>query len=80
MKLVLVTWLDAIQVDGSDEVAPDGPIGAVRHSVGWLLRRDEEGVVIAMSRDEHANRVAYEKGFGIPAAYIRKVKTLEEVK
>lgn len=76
MKLVLVTWLDAQKMSDEDEVTPEGPIGAVRETAGWLLRRDEEGVVIAMSKDNHSDRTAFSRGFAIPKTYIKRVEVL----
>ena len=76
MKVVLVTWLDATKMDGEDEISPEGPIGVVRQAVGWLLRRDKDGVVIAMSKDNHPDRTQFSKGYAIPAAYVKRVEVL----
>ena len=70
LKIVLVTWMDATRTD--DTLSARFAVSLRRETVGWLLRRDDDGVVLAFDRSEND----FERGFGIPAAYIRSVKTL----
>lgn len=74
MKIALVTWLDATRTDES--VQPHTRVGTKRETVGWLLRRDDEGVVIAMSRDWDGTD--FERGFTIPRPYVSSVRILGE--
>jgi len=70
-NIVVVEWIDAVR-DDDVVVAGAGPIGCNRQTVGWLLRNDEHGVVMAMSDDEGS----YERGFFIPFPYIVQVTQL----
>jgi hypothetical protein len=74
-RIAVVTWLDASRSD--DTARGDGPIGILRHTVGYILRRDDTGVVIAMSRDEAPQGVEHEREFRIPASYIKRVRLLK---
>lgn len=49
-------------------------VGIKRKTLGWILRDDYTGIVIAMSRDGDE----YERGFTIPRAYVVKVRRLKE--
>jgi hypothetical protein len=71
MKIVLVKWLDATRTD--DVISASGKIGIVRETVGWLLRKDDDGIVIAFTRDDGHD---YERGFTIPHTYIKSVRVL----
>jgi hypothetical protein len=66
--LGLVTWLDATRTDES--VRYDHPLTSTRRTLGWILRDDEEGIVIAMTNDDEG----FERGFGIPRAYVKTVQ------
>ncbi len=71
MKIVEVTWLDAGRTE--DTVTGRESIGIERRTVGWLMRDDEEGVIVAFSDDGEAG---YERAFLIPRAYVRDVRRL----
>ena len=71
MKRVEVTWLDAMRGEGD---ALDAKLGIERRSVGWLVQDEDDGVVIAMSRDGGKE---FERWFGIPRPYIVKVRRLK---
>ena len=71
---VVVTWLDA---ERGDDEPTSGHIGVVRNTVGWAVKRDDTGIVIAMSQDEYRDgKQTYERWFAIPTAYIQKVRKL----
>ena len=70
---VVVTWLDA---ERGDETWEATSIGVVRNTVGWVVRKDADGIVIAMSRDEYPGTQKYERWFAIPTAYIQRVRKL----
>lgn len=70
-KVARVTWLDASRTD--DVVTAHDRIGVERQTVGWLLRDDRDGVIIAMTLDEDR----FERGFTIPRNYIVSVERLE---
>jgi hypothetical protein len=72
MKIVLVKWLDAARTDG--DIGP-GWTPVMRRTVAWLLYRDKERLVLAMSRDGDL----FERGFAIPTEYVKSVKTLAVV-
>lgn len=71
MRLALVTWLDAGRTD--DTVTGHEDIGIRRQTVGWVLRNDEKGVVLAMTHDAGE----YERGFFIPRLYIEHQRVLQ---
>lgn len=73
--IVEVTWLDAER--GDDEPNPGRPIGATRKTVGHVVERTDEGIVIAMSHDTFADRMTYERYFAIPKLYIKRVRRLQ---
>jgi len=67
----MVVWLDATRTD--ETVTATDKIGIKRETLGWILRDDSQGVVIAMTKDDKD----YERGFTIPRAYIKKVVKLD---
>lgn len=69
-----VKWLDASRTD--DEVNPLTLTGISRETIGWVLRDDAVGVVIAMTHDDER----YERGFFIPRGYIQTVVRLSRRK
>lgn len=71
MKIALVRWIDASRSDEEVSAYSLGP--SVRETVGWLLREDKDGVVVAMSRDDGH----FERGFYIPRAYIEGITKLD---
>lgn len=71
-RIAEVRWLDAQRDDGTPSVVA-GPIGVLRRTVGWVLRDDEHGVVLAFSKDADE----FERTFSVPRAYIRKVRYLK---
>ena len=73
MNPVEVTWLDA---ERGDETWETAAIGIVRHTVGWVVKKDATGIVLAMSRDEYPGTEKYERWFAIPTAYITRVRKL----
>jgi hypothetical protein len=69
--LVIVTWLDAAFSTAGYNLA--NKIGLVMQTVGWLLRNDEEGVVVIGEIDEQGeNRRVTE----IPRPYVEEVKVV----
>lgn len=70
-RIALVTWRDARRTD--DEVTGRETPATVRESVGWVLRDDEEGVTIGMTRDDIER---FERGFMIPRDYVKSRKWL----
>lgn len=67
-----VTWLDASRTE--ETLTASMSVGIKRKTLGWILRDDYTGIVIAMSRDGDE----YERGFTIPRAYVVKVRRLKE--
>lgn len=67
-RAVMVTWIDATR--GDDFAPPATAAGIERRTLGWLLRDDDEGVVLAMSDDGPAG---FERWYAIPRAYIVSV-------
>lgn len=74
MKVVEVTWLDATRSDDEPNLNADG---AVRRTVGWLVKDRKKGVIIAMSRDEGDGVTPFERWFFIPRPYIIKIRRLK---
>lgn len=72
--IVEVTWLDAVRND--DEPTTGGPIGVIRKTVGHVVERTPDGIVVAFSEDQHPDRVSYERYFSIPKPYIKRVRRL----
>jgi hypothetical protein len=78
MKLpvrVEVVWHDAAYKDSEFWIdkPPTGPVGDILHTLGWLLRDDESGVVIGRDiTDEGNGRHTVE----IPRAYVKEMVTL----
>jgi hypothetical protein len=74
VKIALVTWMDAVRTD--DIVNADGLIGVTRKTVGWVVRKDKTGIVLAFSFDADS---VFERGFFIPQAYVKKVVWLADI-
>lgn len=70
--MVLVTWIDAMRSD--DEATGLEQLSIKRETLGWLLRDDDAGVVIAMTHDEGK----FERSFSIPRPYIEDVRRLKK--
>ena len=76
MKLVKVTWIDAIGNDGWVDIEDlKKEVPHEHHSVGYVAHETDYFITIAMSYDEH------EKNMGawlcIPKAYCKEIITLE---
>lgn len=72
MPFVVVTWIDAMR--GDESVEATQVISCRRETVGWLLRDDREGVLVAMSKDDQGDKTIYERWFGIPRRYVESVR------
>lgn len=67
---VLIRWRDALRYEES----PPSRCYIIRETVGYIVSEDADGIILAMDRDEDGN---YEKGFGVPTAYIVERASLE---
>lgn len=65
---VEVTWLDAVFTSG--DPVPMATVGIMMRTLGWVLRDDSQGIVIASERDAEGG---YRRVTEIPRPYIRKV-------
>lgn len=70
----IISWHDASRTD--EAVDPLADIGVMRDTCGWVLRRDKAGVVVAFTSDMSDGTTRYERGFFIPAEYVRRVRRL----
>lgn len=68
--IVRVAWLDATQEEES--MTEDLAIGVIRYSVGYAVRNDEEGIVLAMDLCDGE----YTKGYTVPSEYVKDVEVL----
>lgn len=71
---VVIEWYDAVD-HGSGSVSPHHK-GVYQIAVGWLLKRDEEGVSYAVEYSENDEAEWRNENF-IPAVLIRKVRFLK---
>lgn len=71
-RLVAVTWLDAHVSDGTFTPTDHAPVKML--TIGWLLCRDKGGVSVANERHEDGS---YRGQTFIPAALVRKIKTIQ---
>lgn len=72
MKIVSITWIDAIGEDGwvdIEELKQQKP--HEHHSIGFLAHETEECVTIAMSRDEEEGNMG--AWLCIPKPYIKEM-------
>jgi len=74
MKIVEVTWIDARHDFGQISIREINP-GALMKTVGYLIRRDKEFVVIAM--EYWPERETYNNVTSIPASIVKKVRYVE---
>lgn len=76
--LVMVTWLDAAAgefTEAREEAEPNtDPIGVIQRTVGYLIRDDEEGIILSPEFCEY-NR-SYRHLHEIPRAYIQQIQPL----
>lgn len=76
IPIVRVAWHDAAFVEfrehNMDE--PNHPLGAIQWSVGWLIRDDEDGIMLGVELSEHDGN--YRHTLEIPRAQVKKVKRL----
>ena len=71
---VLVVWIDAVRYIQEGLRVADVSLSTRRETLGWCLEHTEDGIKLAMSRDEGFE---YQFAFGIPAAYIESVTPVE---
>ena len=79
-RLVMITWLDSRQSEGSwkwlSDYAPMKPVEVV--SVGWLIQDDGEVKVLAQSLAPDGDNVQSAGRKAIPTCCVMKIETLEE--
>lgn len=75
--IVQVTWLDATK-HFDEDLTKSTPIGALRTTVGYLVRDCRAGVIVACDHTEGTDKGAsdYSNGFTIPRAYIERMVVL----
>lgn len=73
--MAVVIWSDAVKRD--DGFMAPFETRTERRSVGWVLRDDKHGVVLAM--DDGGAEYGYEFGLGIPRIYVSSVRYLRRL-
>ena len=75
MKLVSVTWLDAVSCDSWESISDAQKLNpATMITLGFLLHDDDDKVVIAASYDQDNESVA--RTYAIPKSWVLSIKEI----
>ena len=76
MKLVSVTWLDAVSCDSWEPILDARNLKPARMvTIGFLLHEDDDKVVLSASYDEENQSVA--STYAIPKSWVLSIKEIE---
>ncbi len=75
MKVAYVVWCDAVSVDDwTEREEAETEYMHTIHSVGFVIRQDEERIILALNHDQNSDKVA--QYIVIPRAWVKSYREI----